>query len=141
MVYYAKIVKDSDGYFVEFPELEGCFSEGDTLEEAKLNAKEALDGWLASNCDRKLNIPEPVLRAKRTKFRSFYPIQVDEQIAFSIYLRRSRKEKKFSQKKIADLIGVTQQAYAKLETPGKANPRLSTIAKLKQILNIESYTI
>lgn len=45
--YKAKIIKDDDGYRVFFPDLEGCFSCGSTLKEAKENAVEAIDSkWL-----------------------------------------------------------------------------------------------
>ena len=40
--YQAKIYKDGKSYSVEFPDLPGCFSMGDTLEEAKTMAKDAL---------------------------------------------------------------------------------------------------
>jgi antitoxin HicB len=34
------------GYSVEVPELPGCFTEGDTLEEALANAREAIQCYL-----------------------------------------------------------------------------------------------
>lgn len=37
---------EEGGYTVEFPQLPGCVSEGDTFEEAMANAREALAGWL-----------------------------------------------------------------------------------------------
>ena len=42
MNYTARIYKDGDAYSVEFPDLDGCFTQGDTLEEALTNAKEAM---------------------------------------------------------------------------------------------------
>ena len=134
MIYFAKITKQkTKEYLVEFPELEGCFSEGSSLKEALENAKEALDGWMASNCDRDLMIPE----AKNRKSKSFYPIQVDIRISFPILLRKARKKRKLSQKQVADQLGVSQQAYAKLETPLKANPALNTIQKISNALSLE----
>lgn len=38
--------KDENGYFVYCPELKGCFSQGDTFEEAKDNIKEAIELYL-----------------------------------------------------------------------------------------------
>lgn len=35
---------DGGGYSVMIPNLPGCYTEGDTLEEALENAKEAIDG-------------------------------------------------------------------------------------------------
>ena len=38
--------KEEGGYWVMFPDLPGCFSQGETLEEAFENAIEAADLWL-----------------------------------------------------------------------------------------------
>ena len=87
MNYFARISKQKEGgYLVEFPELDGCLTEGKTLNEAKKNASEALNGWLASNCDRNLNIPEPKIK----KSKNYHPIKVGLQIAFAIRLRKRK---------------------------------------------------
>jgi predicted RNase H-like HicB family nuclease len=45
--YMAKIEAAGEGgFWVEFPELPGCFSQGESFEEALDNAREALEGWL-----------------------------------------------------------------------------------------------
>jgi predicted RNase H-like HicB family nuclease len=36
------VEKDSDGYFVSCPALQGCYSQGDTYEEAVANIKDAI---------------------------------------------------------------------------------------------------
>ena len=44
MIYFAKITKQKTGeMLVEFPELDGCFTEGSDINEALENAKEALE--------------------------------------------------------------------------------------------------
>ena len=40
--YPAVFLEEQDGYSVRFPDLEGCFTEGDTLEQAYSNAFEAM---------------------------------------------------------------------------------------------------
>lgn len=40
--YPAVFQEETDGYSVRFPDLEGCFTEGDTLEQAYANAFEAM---------------------------------------------------------------------------------------------------
>ncbi len=42
------IEKDEDGYYAFCPQLEGCQSEGDTLEEIKVNIQEAIDLYLST---------------------------------------------------------------------------------------------
>ncbi len=40
--------EEAGGYFVECPQIPGCFSEGDTKEEALANIQEAILGCLES---------------------------------------------------------------------------------------------
>ena len=43
----AIIYRDESGvYCAEIPALPGCYSDGDTLEEATANIREAAEGWL-----------------------------------------------------------------------------------------------
>lgn len=45
------IKKDEDGYYTYYPELKGCQSQGNTLEEVKANIKEAVELYLETlNC-------------------------------------------------------------------------------------------
>lgn len=134
MKYFAKIIKQNNGsYFVEFPELPGCLTEGKSLRDAKVNACEALNGWLISNFEREKKIPE----AKPRKAKYYYEIEVDLPLSFALRLRQIRDSKGFTQGQIAKKLGISQQAYAKLESPRKSNPSLKTIQKLKDALELE----
>ena len=55
---------DEGGYWVRVPGLPGCVTEGDTLEEAISNAKEAVEGYLLSLADRDIPIPDEGDRTK-----------------------------------------------------------------------------
>ena len=44
---------------VAVPDLPGCFSAGDTLDEAITNAREAIELWLETVIDDGLPVPEP----------------------------------------------------------------------------------
>ena len=116
---------------MEFPELPGCLTEGKTKESALKNAKEALNGWLSANCDRDLAIAAP---AKR-KGGNYAPVEVDLGVAFAICLRRSRAKYGLTQAQAAKKLGISQQAYAKLESAHTSNPSLSTIQKLTKYLD------
>lgn len=50
---------DDDGISVEFPDLEGCFTCGDTTQEAITNAKEAMGLHLFGMEEDNETIPEP----------------------------------------------------------------------------------
>ena len=57
---YPAIIHEDDGRFwVEFPDLDGCFSDGDTVAEAALNAEEALGAYICSLTDRAIEYPGP----------------------------------------------------------------------------------
>ena len=46
---FPAIIHNEDGsYWVEFPDLEGCYSDGDSLEEALKNSEEALGLYIAA---------------------------------------------------------------------------------------------
>ena len=55
--YPAIVHAEEGGLWVEFPDLEGCFSQGDTLPEAIANAADALGGYLCSLMDRGITAP------------------------------------------------------------------------------------
>ena len=60
MRYFAKFKEENNGgYSVSFPLLKGCFSEGDTFDEAKTMATEALSLWLESALEYGEAIPAP----------------------------------------------------------------------------------
>ena len=46
------------GFTAEVPALPGCITEGDTLDEAKKNAKEAIELYLETLTERKIAFPE-----------------------------------------------------------------------------------
>jgi predicted RNase H-like HicB family nuclease len=49
---------DTDvGYTVNVPALPGCVTEGDTVDEALANAREAIEAYLLSLRDRDLPVP------------------------------------------------------------------------------------
>ena len=57
MICYPAVVeydREDDMYNVAFPDLPGCLTFGDTIDDAKANAKEALSAYLESIDSRKL---------------------------------------------------------------------------------------
>ena len=51
--------EDGGGYVAYYPDLPGCFSDGDTPVAAAENALEALQCWIEVQSDRSAAIPEP----------------------------------------------------------------------------------
>jgi predicted RNase H-like HicB family nuclease len=50
--------QDEGGFTVEVPDLPGCISEGDTIEEAEENIQEAIELYLKTLEDRGLPLPQ-----------------------------------------------------------------------------------
>jgi predicted RNase H-like HicB family nuclease len=61
MTHYVAIVEEEEGKAVGvwFPDLPGCVSAGDTLDEAMLNAEEALELWAGAMIESGQEIPPP----------------------------------------------------------------------------------
>jgi len=130
--YPAKFQKAVEGGFVvEFIDIPSCVTEGDTLEEAKSMAKEALSAMLYSLDSRKMTIPEP----STVKRKGIYFIEPDLKIAFAITLKKERERLGLSQKDIAERMNVNWTYYQRIENPRKTNPTLGTIEKLQKVFN------
>jgi predicted RNase H-like HicB family nuclease len=56
---YSVVVHEAaeGGYWVEVPALSGCYSQGETVEEALENVKEAIDGYLDALREQGAHIP------------------------------------------------------------------------------------
>ena len=52
------IEQEEGGFTVEVPDLPGCISEGDTLEEAQKNIEEAIELYLETLAERKIPLPQ-----------------------------------------------------------------------------------
>ncbi|VFU08073.1 type II toxin-antitoxin system HicB family antitoxin [Methylocella tundrae] len=78
MTHYVAIVEEEQGKAVGvwFPDLPGCFSAGDTVDEAMLNAKEALELWCHAMLESGQKIPPP---------RSLSELRADADIAQDLH--------------------------------------------------------
>ena len=135
-IYYpAKITRAAREkyWLVEFPDLPGCLTQGDSLEDAKHNAREALTGWLASVFERNLKIPEPTKR----RGKNIYNIEPEPEVAVPVFLRKQREARKLTQSDVAKVLGISYQSYQRLEKPGKSNPTLKTLDKLAKVFQKE----
>jgi antitoxin HicB len=129
--YQAKIYKDGKRYSVEFPDLPGCFSEGPTYEDAAKKAREALSLFLEEARDPGWQIPTAKVRAsKELEWIAPY-----EDVAIPLMIRQARMKHGLSQKELAKLLGISFQQLQKLETPGKSNPTVKTLAAISAALN------
>ena len=127
--YPALFHPDENGFWVEFPDLDGCVTEGNSLEDAKIMAKETLSSVLESMDSRKFSIPKPsVIKGKNV----FY-IEPELKVAFAISLKQERERLRLTQKQAAEKANIKWAFYQRIENPRKSNPTLSTIEKLRAV--------
>ena len=132
MIYYhLKVHKYGDTFWGEFPDLEGCFTDGASKEELAANAVEALTGWISSVIKRGFKIPKPTFRAPGS-----IPIPLPLAMGVALQLRWIRQSKHLSQQEVARRLGISYQAYQRFENPVKANPNLKTLERLSNIYQI-----
>ncbi len=118
-------------YNVRFPDLPGCFTYGETIDEAKSMAKEALTGFLQSVDARKIKLPDP---SKLEGVEVAY-IEPETPVAFAMWLRKQREALGLSQSDVAKKLGIKYQTYQRIESPSKANPTLKTIMRVEKVFN------
>ncbi len=117
-------------HLVEFPDLPGCVTYGDTLAHAKENAREALTGYLESLDLRKIDVPKP----SRISGKRVFPIGPEKRVAFALWLKIRRAERGWSQKEMARMLNIRYQSYQKYENPKRTNPTLKTMEKMESLL-------
>jgi antitoxin HicB len=126
--------KSDKCWYVESPGFyEGYITYGNTLEEAKTMAAEALSGLLESYLEHedKFTIPKP------RSSNGWYSIEIEPGVAFALWLRNERVSRNMTLADMAEKMGVKYQVYQKLEDPRTANPTLKTLKKLELILGQE----
>ena len=63
--YVAKLEREGSGYVVTFPDIPDCMTRGETLKEARSNARDALTGYLNSRDYYRESLPQPVYRMRK----------------------------------------------------------------------------
>lgn len=116
-----KYTKEAAGdWSVEFPGLDGCVTCGANLEEAQVNAEEALTIYLESVDFHGL------LKEYDYPPAGVETVTPDISVAFALTLRLLRRNAGMTQAQAAKLMGVKQPTYARWENPAKSNVRLRT---------------
>jgi antitoxin HicB len=66
---YARVVtplpeEDGGGYLLTIPDLPGCMADGETMEEAMENGRDAFIGWISAQIDMGRDVPAPQWQAE-----------------------------------------------------------------------------
>jgi len=128
MKYYCTVEKEGDEYIAQFPDMPNIVTCGFSHEEALAMAKEALDGCLEADIMDGNTIPDPA-------FKKGHPVSVSNHIVLALQLRELRGKQ--SQTDIARKLGLSYQAYQRLENPRKANPTVKTLERIARVYGRE----
>ena len=120
MTYRCTLTNEDGALTVEFPDVPNVVTYGHSKDEALRMAAEALNGAIASDVARGILPPDP-------SFERGYAVEIEPHVTVAIQLRRLRG--KMSQAEIAARLGITYQAYQKLENPLTGNPTVKTLEK------------
>jgi len=112
---------------------DGYITYGNTLEEAKTMAAEAVTGLLESYLEHGDKFTMP----KEKSSPDWYGIEIKPGLAFALWLRNARLSHGMTLAEVAEKMGVKYQVYQKLENPRTANPTLKTLKKLEVIFGQE----
>jgi len=125
---YAYTVRNSDGgYEIAFPELPGCATYGDTLEEALSNVEEAKLVWISAMLKSGFAVPPPrdnidfsgrlLLRCSSGLHRALSDLAALEEVSLNQYVVQALSEKvgseqtrKLYQRALDDLKAMTFRA-------------------------------
>ena len=129
MYYFANIKKEDDIFVVSFPDFPNINTYGETLKEAKIMAHDALNLTLGYDSERGFVLPD------KTEIKDGFRIKVEENIHLSSLFRSLRGSR--PQSEIAKKLGISYQAYQKLENPDKCNPTIQTLEKVASVFENE----
>lgn len=131
MLYNFKVHKEDNGYWAECIELKGCVTQADSYEKLLKNMEIALNLYLDEPENSNILFPFP---RKNISGKNIVKVPVNHKIAFALKMKKYRSSLGLSQREVANLLGMKNiYSYQRLESTKKANPSLSTIARIKTV--------
>lgn len=143
IIYPAIFHKDEEGgYWVEFPDLPGCLTEGETLEEAFLMAGDALDCWFGDPAQARPK-PTPITEIKAEDGAVVQMVQpapyVSEgakQFMIEEAIEKGLEERKLSKNQAAIILAV-DRSYITHIVNGKKKPSPDMAKRIGLLLGFD----
>ena len=135
--YFAIMWTDDEGnVLVRFPQHPQVNTFGRDEDEAEDMAREALNLALEADFDRGVRLP--ALRKPRSgKGERVVLVPLDPEVRMAYVLRMWREEAKLTQQELASRLGVSYQAYQRMERPGRSNLTVTTLDRIARALHRE----
>jgi predicted RNase H-like HicB family nuclease/DNA-binding phage protein len=124
--YHFKIHQENEGgFWAECIELQGCLSDGDTVEVLKLRLEDALNLYLSEPIGSNMVFPLPDNSLDENT--AFLRIPVQPNVAFAMLIRQYRISHRMTLDQAQEKVGLkNRNSYARLESAG--NPTMDTIS-------------
>lgn len=132
--YYAILFKDTESgtIGVRFPEHPGAITYGRSWVEAEKAAREALSAALEADFERDFKLP-PAHRHKARRGERVVFVKLEPEVRTAYLLRALREKEHLTQKDLARRLGISYQAYQRMERPGRSNLTVSTLEKVAEV--------
>lgn len=131
MKYHFKVHKEGKQFWAQCLELEGCYTQADSINELNRMMKEAINLYISEPEDSTdlASLPDDSIRLSKTVVE----VSVDAEVAFSFLVRYYRIKHRMTQTQVAKKMGFENvNGYQRLERK-KCNPSLKTLSKIKEI--------
>lgn len=82
--------EDGGGFLITFPDLPGCMSDGETIEETIVNGRDAFSTWMSARADMGKPVPKPTRHGE-----SAQPVRMMQRLPRSLHaelVARARAE-------------------------------------------------
>lgn len=112
--------------------MDNVITYGESLDEARMMAREALTAVIESMLDHGTPVPRPPV----AEGEDIYLIEPEPEVVAPLLLRWAREDAKLTQSDLANRLGITYQSVQKLERSG-ANPSIKTLSKVARALGRE----
>ncbi|MCD4783913.1 MAG: type II toxin-antitoxin system HicB family antitoxin [Candidatus Eremiobacteraeota bacterium] len=129
MKYAAIVHKEKDGIFLEFPDLPGCMTDGNSIEELKKFGMEALSGYLKSLIEDDEDIPESSLSSGE----NILWFEIPPELIIAIQILKERKRQGLTQMGLAERMKGSRRTVQEVEGL-KGSPTLRTLKKIAKAL-------
>jgi DNA-binding XRE family transcriptional regulator/predicted RNase H-like HicB family nuclease len=138
MQYPAYVRRERDRRLVSFPDCPGCDTFAEAGEDVYTVAHEALETWLEGVLTARDVPPLPGMIEHEPERQGdrLMKVTVGPLLSARIQIRNRREAFGVSQQQLANVVGVSQQAIAKIESPD-ANVRLETLERVAAALGLE----
>lgn len=132
---------EENGYWVEFPDLPGCLTEADTLENAYNMAGDALFVWMSGNKEMPSPSSVSTIKAENDDFVSLVkaePYESEDAVKFlaALEIENGLEEKKLNKSQAAQILGVDRSYFTYLIS-GKKVPSPDMAKRIGLLLGFD----